>query len=63
MRKNTYQNIVITLSDGRRIAATVPAFVKAEDHIVIMKVEVTEERELEDGLSWGTEHKEGEKII
>lgn len=49
-----YQNICLFLSDGRKIIASVPAFMDPGDHVTIRDVKVTEAQELPEGHSWAT---------
>ena len=49
MAKTLYQNICITLSNGKEIVATVPAFIEEGEHIAVTAVRVTTPTELPEG--------------
>lgn len=48
-----YQIIILTLSDGRKITAVVPAFSKPDEPLWIASVQLTEPRALPPGLTFG----------
>lgn len=47
-----YQNIILTLSTGLQVVATVPAFANRGEEVLITDVKVTEPRELPEGTYW-----------
>jgi hypothetical protein len=50
-----YQTIILHLSDGRTIKATVPEFCKEGDVLSLLpQIEVTKPKEMPDGYSWFT---------
>jgi hypothetical protein len=54
MKKQKAQNIILTLSNGKKITATVPEFLKESDSVRVVGVEVTFARALPDGCHWET---------
>ena len=47
-----YQNIILTLSDGREVIATTKEFMKEGDDLKIMDIKVTPPRELPEGMGF-----------
>lgn len=61
MTKEKYQNIVLELTDGRLIKATVPAFCHRGDEISIRDIRVTNPKKLPDNCSFeNVEYEKGE---
>jgi hypothetical protein len=58
--KDMFQNIMLTLSDGRNIVATVPAFCEGEEDLQIIKAVFTEPMPLPDGFHF--ENAEEEEV-
>jgi len=50
-----YQIVILHLTDGRKIHATVPAFTTDVEEIGVVKVQITEPRKLTDGNYWAKE--------
>jgi len=48
-----FQVIILTLSDGRKIRATVPAFCEESDRLSIVDFQVTPPEELPADARWG----------
>ena len=47
-----YQNIILTLSTGKKICATVPAFIKRGERVSVETVEVTDCKSLPEDCKW-----------
>jgi len=47
-----FQNVSITLSNGKEIVTTVPAFIEEGERVEVVKVRVTNPRKLPDGYTF-----------
>jgi hypothetical protein len=45
-----FQNIILTLSDGREIIATTKEFMKEDEKLKLERIQITAPRELPDGI-------------
>ena len=51
------QNIVLFLSDGRKIFATVPVFVKEDETIKVVNITIGQPYDLPGDCRWGDQNK------